>query len=179
MSNRVIVAVSLMSALILVHGCGGGIPKEALQMNKATLEDRQMQTRIFDTADQKKIIVACSGLMQDLGLNMDESEIELGLLVGSKDRDATDGGQVATAVILAAMFGGPCQYDKNQKMKASIVTSPAGEAGTKTSVRVTFQRSVWNNYGQVTKLEKLNEPEMYQGFFDKLSKAVFLEAQSI
>ena len=179
MSNRVIVAVLLMSVLILMLGCDGGIPKEALQMNKATLEDRQMQTRIFDTADQNKIIVACSGLMQDLGLNMDESEIELGLLVGSKDRDATDGGQVVAAVLLSAFGGGPAQYDTNQKMKASIVTSPAGETGTKTSVRVTFQRIVWNNYGRITRLEKLNEPEMYQSFFDKLSKAVFLEAQGI
>ena len=179
MSNRVIVAVLLMSALTLIFGCDGGIPKEALQMNKATLEDRQLQTRIFETADENKILVACSGLMQDLGLNMDESEIGLGLLVGSKDRDATDGGQVVAAVLWSAFFGGPAQYDKNQKMKASIVTFPTGETGTKTSVRVTFQRVVWNNYGKVTKLEKLNEPEMYQSFFDKLSKAVFLEAQGI
>lgn len=179
MSKRAIAAVFLLSAMILISGCGGGIPKEALQMNKATLEDRQLQTKIFDTTDQEKILVACAGLMQDLGLNIDESETELGLLVGSKERDATDGGQVAAAILLTAMFGGPCQYDKNQKMKTSIVVSPAGEAETKTSVRVTFQRIVWNNYGQITKLEKLNDTEMYQGFFEKLSKAVFLEAQSI
>lgn len=168
----------LAFAITLLPGCGG-IPKEALQMNKATLEDRQMQTRMYETSDQKKIIVACAGLMQDLGLNIDESETNLGLLVGSKDRDATDAGQVTAAVCWTILFGGPCQYDKNQKMKASIVISPVGEEENKTTVRVTFQRIVWNNYGKISRLEKLNEPEMYQGFFDKLSKAVFLEAQSI
>lgn len=178
MSKRVIAAVFLLSAIILISSCGG-IPEEALQMNKATLEDRQMQTRIFDTADQEKILVACAGLMQDLGLNMDESETGLGLLVGSKDRDATDAGQVTAAILWSAMFGGPARFDKKQKMKASIVVSLVGEEAANTSVRVTFQRTVWNNQGQITKLEKLNDPEMYQGFFEKLSKAVFLEAQSL
>lgn len=178
MRKRVLATVFLLSANLLIPGCGG-IPKEALQMNKATLEDRQMQTRYFETSDQEKIIVACAGLMQDLGLNMDKSETKLGLLVGSKDRDATDGAQVTAAVLWTAMFGGPCRFDKNQKMKASIVVSPAGEAETRTSVRVTFQRIVWDNYGQIAKLEKLNDPKMYEGFFEKLSKAVFLEAQSI
>ena len=178
MRKRVFVVLFLLSPSLLISGCGG-TPKEALQMNPATLEDRQMQTRYFETSDQEKIIVACAGLMQDLGLNMDQSNKELGLLVGSKDRDATDGAQVTAAVLWSAMFGGPCRFDKNQKMKASIVVSPTGETGTKTSVRVTFQRVVWDNYGQITKLEKLNDPKMYEGFFDKLSKAVFLEAQSI
>jgi hypothetical protein len=38
---------------------------------------------------------------------------------------------------------------------------------------------VWNSYGQLNRLEALNEPELYTQFFDKLSKSVFLEAQKI
>jgi hypothetical protein len=38
---------------------------------------------------------------------------------------------------------------------------------------------VWNSYGQLTRLEGLREPELYQQFFEKLSKSVFLEAQKI
>ena len=40
--------INLCFAIASVSGCGG-IPKDALSMNKATLEDRQLQTRIYDT----------------------------------------------------------------------------------------------------------------------------------
>ena len=169
--------VTVFCLIFLINGCGG-IPKDALSMNKATLEDRQLQTRIYETDDEEKILVACSALLQDLGFNLDESETELGLLVGSKERSAVDAAQV-TFSFICAMMGTYAPYDQKQKIKASIVTSPAGETETRTSVRVTFQRIVWNTDGQISRLERLNDAEMYQGFFDKLSKAIFLEAQGI
>jgi hypothetical protein len=46
-------------------------------------------------------------------------------------------------------------------------------------VRVTFQRLVWNDMGTLSKVERLDEEEMYIEFFDKLSKALFLEAQEV
>ncbi len=167
-----------MPLALIFQGCGG-IPKDVLSMNKATLEDRQLQTRLFDTSDEKKILSASAGVFQDLGFNLDESETDLGLIVGSKDRDATEAGQVFLATLLAGMGGTQAIYDTKQKIRISLVSCPAGENGERISVRVTFQRIVWNNYGQISRLERLNDPEMYQGFFDKLSKAIFLEAHGI
>jgi hypothetical protein len=46
-------------------------------------------------------------------------------------------------------------------------------------LRVTFQRVVWNQNKKVSKIEAINDLETYKGFFDKLSKSVFLEAQNI
>ena len=173
--------ISLLCLLVFslfVAGCAT-IPKDALSMNKATLENRQMQTRAFDTTDEATILSSCAAVLQDLGFNLEESETELGLIVASKDRDATDAGQVTAAVAMTVLFGTQCRFDKSQKIRASIVTSPKAQDESKISVRVTFQRRVWDNYGQIAKLEFLNEQEMYQGFFDKLSKSVFLEAQGI
>jgi hypothetical protein len=164
--------------ILIFQGCGG-IPKDVLSMNKATLEDRQLQTRLFDTSDEERILSATAGVLQDLGFNLDESETDLGLIVGSKDRDATEAGQVFLAAILAGMSGTQAIYDTKQKIRISLVSCPAGESGERISVRVTFQRIVWNNYGRISRLERLNDPEMYQGFFDKLSKAIFLEAHGI
>jgi hypothetical protein len=164
--------------ILIFQGCGG-IPKDALSMNKATLEDRQLQTRLFDTSDEERILSATAGVLQDLGFNLDESETDLGLIVGSKDRDATEAGQVFLAAILAGISGTQAIYDTKQKIRISLVSCPTGESGKRISVRVTFQRIVWNNYGQISRLERLNDPEMYQGFFDKLSKAIFLEAHGI
>ncbi|MBW8002375.1 MAG: hypothetical protein FVQ80_10195 [Planctomycetes bacterium] len=160
------------------QGCGG-IPKDALSMNKATLEDRQLQTRVFDTSDEKSILSALASLLQDLGFNLDESETNLGLIVSSKERDATNAGQVVLSLLVALGGGGSMPIDSTQKIRASVVTSPVGENENRTAVRVTFQRIVWDTSGGVSRREKLNEPTMYQEFFEKLSKAVFLEAHSI
>jgi hypothetical protein len=69
--------------------------------------------------------------------------------------------------------------DKEQKMRASVVTRPIGDQEKYIAVRVTFQRIVWNTQGQVTKSESIIDPAVYQEFFDKLSKAIFLEGQEI
>ncbi len=169
----------LIPLLLIFWGCGS-IPKDALRMNKATLEDRQLQTRVFDSSDEKKILLASSSLLQDLGFNLDESQPELGLLVSSKDRSAVEAGQVAGAMIWAALFGAySARYDKNQNIRASVVTFPTGENKERIAVRVTFQRTVCDQYGNLSKLERINDRKIYEEFFDKLAKSIFLEAHSI
>ena len=170
---------ALLSLVILGIGCEATIPKEALKMDGATMEFRKMQARRYDTGDETKVIVACAGLLQDLGFNIDESETKLGLVVGSKTRSAVDGGQVAAKVILA-LFRGNMAMETDQRLKASIVTRKGGEAGKEyTMVRVTFQRIVRNENNQITRLEPLNDPKQYQEFHSGLSKALFLNANDI
>lgn len=80
---------------------------------------------------------------------------------------------------MAAMFGSATTYDTVQKIRACIVTRPAGQNGEEVVLRVTFQRIVWNNLGNVSLMESIEEPQIYGRFFDLLSKAVFLDAHDI
>ncbi|MFB3784869.1 MAG: hypothetical protein ACE15F_00725 [bacterium] len=155
------------------------IPKKVLALEEQSLEWRTMQSRKFDTNDEMKILTACAGLLQDLGFTLEESESKLGLVVGSKDRSAVEAGQVLGSALVGALTGIYMPTDQNQKLKASVVTRPYGDAKNTVIVRVTFQRIVWNSYGQISRLERLNEPEYYKEFFTKLSQAVFLEANEI
>ncbi|PJB70574.1 MAG: hypothetical protein CO093_07905 [Alphaproteobacteria bacterium CG_4_9_14_3_um_filter_47_13] len=166
----------LFCAMAMLMGCAQTIPKEALELSQESFELRQLQTRSFDTSNEKKLLSAGAGVLQDLGFNIDESEMGLGVIVGSKDRDATEAGQVAGAVFMAVMFGANMAIDKNQKIMASLITHPSGK---QTKLRITLQRIVWNTQGQVSKTQSITEPEIYQEFFDNLSKAVFLEANGI
>ncbi len=177
--QRLLPAAILAAGLVLVAGCEQTIPKDALQLSPESLAQRQAQTRRFDTADEAMLLSASAAVLQDLGFNLDESETELGLVVASKDRDATETGQIIGSILIAALTGASVPIDKIQKIRASLVTRPFGESGDKTAVRVTFQRVVWNDAGRISKTEALTEPELYQEFFSKLSKSVFLEAQEI
>lgn len=178
MTKRCLIFSPSLLLILLFQGCES-IPKDALRMNEATIEQRQQQTRTFETADEVKILSASAALIQDLGFTLDKSETKVGLIVASKDRGAVNAGQVTGAVILTALFGTPCTYDQKQKIRVSVVTHPSYESTGKMAVRMTFQRIVWDNYNRITKLERLNDSELYTGFFEKLSKAVFLEAHNI
>lgn len=163
-------------SIIAAAGCTS-IPQDALRLSPTSLEDRQMQSRRYETTDEARILSACAGLMQDMGFNLDESESDLGIIVGSKQRSAASAAQVTTAVALAVLTGAYMPTDDQQTMRCCIATSPHGSAHI--AVRVTFQRMVWDTEGNCTRREGIKNPEIYLEFFDRLSKAVFLEGQEI
>lgn len=167
----------VLPAIFLLAACNQTIPKNALQLREDSFSLRQLQTRSFETSNEGKLLTAGAGVLQDLGYNIDESETGLGVIVASKDRDATEAGQVAGAVMMAVLFGVNTPVDKNQKIRVSLITRPAGK--NKTNLRATFQRIIWNTQGQVSRTESIELPEIYQEFFANLSKAIFLEANEI
>ena len=183
MHSRRLAAIVVMCSLSALGGCAS-IPKDALVLSPDSLERRQLQTRRIDGIDEGKLLSATAGVLQDLGFNIDESETRLGVIVASKDRSAVTGGQVLGAVLVALFGGGYTSIDKTQKIRVSVVTRPAlAEGGVPLAntqlIRITIQRIVTNTSGLVTRIESIEEPVIYQEFFDRLSKSVFLEVQQI
>ena len=164
-----------LAAVATAAGCRTGVPEEALALSEESLALRQLQTRRFDTGDELSLLDACSGVLQDLGFTLEESEASVGLLAASKRASAVETGQVVTTIVVAGLTGIPLPHDTAQLFRASVVTHPIGKAGTSTAVRVTFGRTVWDSSG-MPRTERLEEPVMYATFFDMLEKAVFLEA---
>ncbi|RIL08886.1 MAG: hypothetical protein DCC75_07820 [Proteobacteria bacterium] len=162
---------------LLFAGCGVNIPKEALTLRPDTLARRQLQTRRFDTSNELQLLQAAAGVLQDLGFNLDESESGLGLIAASKSRDATDIGQIIGAVVVGALIKSRVPTDTYQNIRASVVTRPVGK--DRCNLRVTFQRTVYNSDNQISRIESLEDAKLYQEFFDKLSKSVFLQAHNI
>ncbi|MEI8012752.1 MAG: hypothetical protein WCI27_09810 [Candidatus Omnitrophota bacterium] len=153
------------------------IPKGFLKIEEKSLEKRQVQMRQYETTDETKILTAVAGVLQDLSFTLDNSETKLGFVAGSKKADATNKGQI----FWMALLGGAnavAQCDGAEVIKASVITKP-GANGKTTVVRATFQRVVWNQMGQVNRVESINDLDVYQKFYDSLSKAIFLEAQKI
>ena len=165
-----------------IVACQNNIFKEALTLSSESLKDRQLQTRIFESADEGKLLTASAAVLQDLGYTIDETEVRAGVIVCSRDRDVTETVEVILSValeILSILVGSPTSvpYDKTQKVLASLVTTSLGKQ--RAAVRIIFHHIVWNSDGKITKNEQINNPQIYQEFFSRLSKSVFLVAHEI
>lgn len=144
----------------ILWGCQpqyGSRPTAALTLSSDSLPLRQMQMRRFDTTDEPMMLASVTGVLQDLGFTIDESNASTGLAVGSKERPA---------------------WGANQVIRVSVSTKRSVEASG-IVVRVTFQRIFMRTSTTYSRAETLTDPTLYQRFFDNLSQSVFLEAHQI
>jgi len=171
----------LLFVVVLSSACmPDQIPKEALQLTEESSARRKLETRRFETKDEQALLDAAAAVLKDLGFSIDVTSKELGLIAGSKQESPYNIGGMATsaavAVISSALsFPTSMPYSKDQMIRASVVARPA-EDGNSTAVRITFQRVVWDTEGKVAKSELLEDPAEYQTFFQKLAKALALDA---
>ena len=192
--------------LLLAAGCST-VTDQSMELSPDSLKLRQLQTRRIEGIEENALLAASAGVLQDLGFNIDESETRLGVIVASKDRSALDLGDAAEDLLvdslveaaLDAMFsalfgdhfdddddedGEDIVYDVTQKIRISVVTRPALDSSGQRRqdaqvIRITIQRLVWDSEGELSHSESIEDPKVYQKFFDRLSKSIFLELQAI
>jgi hypothetical protein len=169
-------------------------PEEFFQLMPESAANRAMQTRMFETKDETELLSASAAVLQDLGFQVEESVRDVGFLRATKERSAREYGQDISR-FLVFLLTTPLVYvqqppivipvDLHQKIAAALVTRPINQEATRQEVRVMFYRVVWKGDGSSgrqsippgeQRMEMLRDPAMYQTFFAKLSKAVFLEA---
>lgn len=188
----------VVAALALVTGCAHTPPEEFFQLAPESAVHRAAQTRQFETSGDEELLSASAAVLQDLGFQIAESVRELGFLRAAKERSAREYGQeiwrgLLFALSTISLAGGSngivlLPVDLHQQIDASLVVRPLNEKGDRQEVRILFYRLVWKGDGQSgnsyiapgeQKMEMIRDPRIYQLFFARLSKAVFLEAHKI
>lgn len=176
---------------LLFLGCAQPTqPAELFQLTPESTANRAMQTRFFDTENDRELLSASAAALQDLGFQVEESVREVGFLRAAKERSAREYGQYRNRFFFWLLSLGHVviPIDLHQKIAASLVTRPLNAEHSRQEVRIIFYRAVWKGDGQADrnyippgeqKMEMIRDPEIYQQFFAKLSKAVFLEPHSI
>lgn len=173
-----IAAASVLSACI-------NISPNAFSVSPDQIARRQIETRKFSSIEEEVLLAAAANLLQDMGFNLDNTDTKLGLITASKDRDAVITMQIVAAYFRAALMGFDAAIDREQKIIVSLVMTPEqsrnGLTGTTSKsyfVRVTFQRKALRSDGS-SFAETLKDEELYSGFFERLSKSVFIEGQKL
>ncbi len=174
--------IVILFVFLLMAGCVQ-IPPNTFVTTPELLQQRQLETRRYDDIKEADLITASANVLQDLGFNLENSEVKLGVITASKQRDATKGTQVAGAILLALLGGGSVPVDANQTIRVALVVRPVNNSNgmvivNSNFVRVSFQRIVRrtdnSEYAQT-----LRDVQLYQDFYERLSKSVFNEAQKI
>lgn len=170
-------------------------PAEHFTLSPEAPKWRAAQTRIFETADIDELLSASAAVLQDLGFHVVESERELGFLRGTKERSARSYSEgILRGLMLAATLGRVwVPVDLQQRIGATVVVMPVEGPSdlpgvSRLAVRVSIHRAIWQGAGQTDRtaippgsrrLVMVRDPEIYQTFFARLSKAVFLEAYTL
>ena len=193
LTPRLFASILLSVALpVLASGCvrQQTQPAELFQLSPESNANRAMQTRFFETASDKELLSASAAALQDLGFQVEESVREVGFLRAAKERSAREYGQYLNQFFVWLLSLGHVimPVDLHQKVAATIVTRPLNQDGSRQEVRIMFYRALWKGEGQADrdyippgeqKMEMIRDPEIYQQFFAKLSKSVFLEPHTI
>ncbi|MGA6829193.1 hypothetical protein ACO9S2_16495 [Nitrospira sp. NS4] len=182
----------LAGVCLILSGLAAGCvtptqPAEFFQLTAESPRNKAMQTRFFETKDEAELLSASAAVLQDLGFQVEESVQDVGFLRATKERSAREYGQDIGRFFAFLLSLGKfiMPVDLHQKIAATLVARPINPEGTRQEVRIMFYRVVWKGDGQADrqyippgqqKMEMLRDPVMYQQFFAKLSKAVFLEA---
>jgi hypothetical protein len=173
---------TILAVTILVVGCSLPHPHVFL-VTPEMLTQRQLETRRYDGIKESDLLSACANVLQDLGFQLENSESRLGVLTVSKQRDAKDAGEIIVSFIVTMLSGKPVPYSRDQSIRAALVVRPVNDSNGNALpdnhyVRITFQRLVRRTDNSFY-VETLRDPKLYEGFYEKLSKSVFIEAQKI
>ena len=106
MARRRFQSASILVGLVLLTGCAPEV-SQLLTPPEDMLAQRQLQTRQYEFADEEQVLMACTALLQDLGFQIDEGASRLGVILGSKMRDAnslTPGERTAVTVVALGLL---------------------------------------------------------------------------
>jgi len=164
-------------------------PESFFQLTPASAKYRALQSRIIETSKDKELLSASAAVLQDLGFQIEESVVDAGMLRAVKERSARKYSQeIGRAFVfllgLLAQSAIIIPVDLHQQIAATLVMHPIDNSTTLFNVRIAFYRTIWQSDGSSTppgqqSMEMIYDPEIYQQFFAKLSKSVFLEIHQI
>ncbi len=184
-----VLRVCVLLPFFAVAGCST-LPRDAFRLSESALAIRAMQTREYSSVSDTAILSASSAVLQDMGYAIDEIEQPLGVLSASKRADATSGMKAVGSLakdsvrcvfsLLRACDGkNYSKLDDVQDIRLTLVSRPQLENQDDVIVRITIQRVIWDKKGRLSEQQTITDTEVYAAFFDKMSKAVFLEQEGV
>lgn len=164
--------------LTLVMAACASVPA-ALPTAPTSLARREMQSRVYDDCDRKKLLAAVLATLQDEGFAVRTADAELGFVSASRE-DFVPGTspRLRTARWLGAFFTYGATLlikvrdDRAHQLEATIRAEDLGAGQLR--LRVSFLSRVRGKDGRLLRAEEVADPDAYQSFLARVDKNLFL-----
>ncbi len=167
-----------MGLAILCGALAGCATDPLVDSSRLTaLQIRSIQTRTYEGDDAKATLKTVLNVLQDEGFLVDYGNADLGLLHGSKTLDE----------IAAQKFGlEPAHFEHSFGFDGLLVNIVTIEATANISgfdngmkVRINFQRKLTDFRGVVIGAAPVVDAKVYQEFFAKVERGLFIQKQGL
>ena len=176
--------IKLLLPLCALCACATDrIPQDALRLQESTLDVRSIQTRTFVAPSLNDILAATIATFQDMEFNIDRIEKSLGIITASKISDADSASEKTVLFMLDLLcvisLSGGCDSTSKAKdeqhITATLVVLPSLARSDEFVARITIQRVIYDKSERIAVLERIEDAEIYQQAFDKLSKSMYIQ----
>lgn len=153
------------------------------KFDKNYLQNRQINTKSFNIKDKNFVLSSVVQTLQDLGFNISESEKNLGLITATKDKEINPTIQTIGKVTLSVLLSNKNNISNEEivydiRQKIYITVSIRQNNNGFIDVQILFAKTIWNNLEQ-SRIELINDKNIYKSFFDKLEQSLFLLKNNI
>ena len=159
------------------------------QLNPTDPADLAIQSRRFESNAKDVVLNGCLSVLQDMGYNISSGNRQMGLVVASRKAEVLPPGighavaeaaVVVTTIILSLLSGQDMVTDLPEQVEQTIFVSllVSVESESQTRVRLSIDRDMLYDNGRVIP-DHTELPLVYEDFFEKLARAVFLEAHQL
>ena len=193
--NRSIVALSALLAMlvcpmpVLARQTVELSMTPLFELNPTDPADLVMQSRRFDAGESDVVLNGCLSVLQDMGYSITGGDRQLGLVTAKKRAEVLPPGLghavaeaalVTATVILSILTGEDMVTDLPEQVAQTIFVSllVSADGESQTLVRLSIDRDMLYDTGFIIP-DHTELPLIYQEFFEKLSRAVFLEAHQL
>jgi hypothetical protein len=155
---------------LVIHGClafGPSTPP------KTQLEIRQIQTRVYETADTKLVLKAMLHVLQDEDYIVGNADSDLGYVTAIKEK------QLRSRAPFFSSLNDDGKEERWEKLERIEATVNVQGHGKQTKVRANFRRKIIDNLGDVMEVKQIQDEKFYLEFFSKVNKGVFLQKEKI
>jgi hypothetical protein len=158
------------------------------RLNPTSIQDLSDQTRRYREVDRRVLLYAGTNVLQDMGFKITGGERRFGLLIGEKTAAVPGAGLthavgeallVTATTVLSLAVGENLIMDLPeqvaQRVYVSLMVTPLEGAGV-IEVRISLDREMVYDHGGIVP-DHTELPLVYQEFFERLSRAVYLEGE--